>query len=71
MTLLAPATFLFGLPVATGVFAGIWFCRWEVLSRKDIISSLLVTIVTFAVALFYTEKLASVILPEPAVLWLF
>lgn len=71
MVLLGPAVFLFGLPVATGLFTAAWFCRWESLDRWMAVKSVVAGGVAFGLTLFYLDHLAVVILPDPAILSLF
>lgn len=71
MALLGPAVYLLGLPVATGLFTAAWFCRWEALDRRMAAKSLVAGAVALGVTLLYLDRVAGVMLPQPAVLFLF
>jgi TctA family transporter len=71
MAILGPGVFLFGLPVAAGVFTAAWFCRWDALDRQMAIKSVVAGGVAFALTLIYLDRVAMVMLPDPAILSVF
>lgn len=71
MALMGPAVFLLGLPLATGLFTAAWFCNWQALDRRMAVKSIVAGLAAFGVTLIYLDKIASVILPDPAILSLF
>lgn len=71
MVLLAPAIFLLGLPLVTGLFAASWFCNWTEFNRRMAVKSTAVGLVTFGVTLLYVEKIASVVSSKPTLLSFF
>jgi putative tricarboxylic transport membrane protein len=68
--LLPLGVFALGLPVATGLFAAAWYCKWQSLTRRVALGSLLVGLICAAAAWYYLDEVAIVLLPDPAVTWL-
>lgn len=68
IAILGPGVYLFGLPVATGVFTAAWFCRWEALDLKMAIKSVVAGAVSLGLTLIYLDQVAGVMLPDPAIL---
>lgn len=68
MMLLGPAIFLLGLPLAIGLFSAVWFCNWQALDRRMLVTSIAVGTAVIALTQLYLDQVTSVILPEPAIL---
>ncbi len=68
MVLLGPAIFLLGLPLAIGIFSAVWFCNWDAVDRRMLFKSIAVGGAVLGLSRIYLDHVATVILPEPAIL---